>query len=69
MLVKNWTTGEEKECDTRVYSNDMDVLCECPECGKKVPYGNLYNAGDWFEPKGVWRVCICEECMNKIYDK
>ena len=65
MKVKNWTTGEIKECDTMTYCNDMDIIVECPECGKRVTFGSLYNSGDWFEPKGVWRVGICEECAKK----
>ena len=69
MKVVNWNTKEEKEVDTKIYSNDMDVMCECPECGKKVRFGQLYNAGDWYEPKGIWLVGICKECAEKIWER
>lgn len=69
MKVINWRTKEEKEVDNRTYCSDMDKIVECPECGKKVTYGSLYNTGDWFEPKGVWRIGICPECAEKEWER
>lgn len=69
MLVKNFKTGVIKEVDTKVYTNDMDLIVECPQCGKRVKFGDLYNSGDWFEPDGVWRIGICIECAEKEWNR
>lgn len=69
MKAKNYRTGEMKEVDNFVYCTDMDKIVECPECGKKVRYGELYNVGDWFEPSGVWRLGICPECAEKEWER
>jgi hypothetical protein len=65
MIVKNWVTKELKDIDTKVYSNDMEEVVQCPECLKRVKFGELYNTGDWFEPKGIWRIGICEDCAER----
>lgn len=69
MKAKNFRTGEIKEINNLTYCNDMDRIVECPECGKKVRYGKLYNVGEWFEPKGVWRFGICPECAEKEWKR
>lgn len=69
MKAINWRTKEVKEVDNFVYCTDMDKVVECPECGKKVRYGNLYSVGDWFEPNGVWRLGICPECAEKEWER
>ena len=69
MIVNNIVTKELKDIDTKIYSNDMEEVVQCPECLKRVKFGDLYNTGDWFEPKGIWRVGICEECAEKWWRK
>ncbi len=69
MKIVNWKTKEEKECDTKVYSNNMDEIVECPECGKKFRFEQMYNVGDWYEPKFIWNVGICPECAEKHWEK
>lgn len=67
MKIKNFKTGEIKDCDTVTYSDDMSLPVTCPECGKRTTFGNLYNTGDWFNLSGIWRVCICKDCAERIW--
>lgn len=67
MKIKNYKTGEIKECDTTCYCDDMDTPVTCPECGKRTTFGETYNTGDWFTVNGMWRVCICKECAERIW--
>ena len=52
MKIKNWETKEEKDINYKFTSNMKEVV-ECPECGKKIPYGETINCGEWFTTNGV----------------
>jgi hypothetical protein len=67
MIVYNVKTNVKKECDTTTYTEDMERIVECPECGKRYKFGDGINAGNWFNEKTIWRVAICPECAERIW--
>lgn len=67
MIVYNVKTNVKKECDTKTYTEDMERIVECPECGKRYKFGDGINAGNWFNEKTIWRVAVCPECAERIW--
>lgn len=67
MIVFNTKTGVKKECNTIVFTLNMNTPVECPECGKMIRYGDGINAGDWYTENTMWRIGICPKCAEKIW--
>lgn len=66
MKARNYKTQEEKEVDYE-FTDDMEKMTQCPECGKYVTYGEMYNTGEWFTMNGIWRLAVCPDCAKKIW--
>lgn len=60
---------EPIECDTVLFTDNMDLLVECPYCHKKVRLGDTYSEGDFYDISGCWKIPVCEECAKKIWEE
>lgn len=69
MIVYNIKTKEKKQIDNTPYTEDMDRIVECPECGKKHKFGDGIGIGDWFTEDGMWRIDVCPDCAEKYWDE
>ena len=49
----------------RMYSDDMDLVVNCPHCGRKVLYGNGYTSCQIFESNGLFGYAVCPECHER----
>ena len=54
MIVYNTKTKEKKQINNTPYTEDMERIVECPECGKKHRFGDGIAIGDWFTEDGMW---------------
>lgn len=69
MIVYNSKTKETKQINNTPYTEDMDRIVECPECGKKHRFGDGIAIGDWFTEDGMWRIDVCPDCAEKYWDE
>ena len=69
MIVYNIKTKEKKQINNTTYTEDMDRIVECPECGKKHRFGDGIAIGDWFTEDGMWRIDVCPDCAEKYWDE
>lgn len=69
MIVYNSKTKEKKQIDNTPYTEDMEKIVECPECGKKHKFGDGIAIGDWFTEDGMWRIDVCPDCAEKYWDE
>jgi hypothetical protein len=53
-----------KDWNVPLYSNDMDIIVNCPNCGKEIEYGDGYTSKQWQNHIGLG-YSVCEECHNK----
>jgi hypothetical protein len=49
-------------------SEDFDRLVECPSCHKKHKWGEMINCGEYYTVGGIWKIPVCPECAQKIWD-
>lgn len=69
MIAYNIKTKEKKQIDNTTYTDDMDRIVECPQCGKKHKFGDGISIGDWFTENGLWRIGVCPDCAEKYWDE
>lgn len=50
-----------------VYSDNMDEVINCAQCGKQIPFGEGYTSREIFS--GPWGHMVCRECMEKEYGR
>lgn len=53
--------------NSMLYSDNMDVECECAKCGKKMKFGDGYTSDEIYNDSGMFGYCICEDCKNEEY--
>lgn len=59
-IPNNW------KCKT--YSNDMEELVNCPQCGKKIRFGDCYTSLEVHTNFGMG-YAVCEDCYNKEWER
>lgn len=69
MIVYNSKTKEKKQIDNTPYTEDMEKIVECPECGKKHKFGDGIAIGDWLTEDGMWQIDVCPDCAEKYWDE
>ena len=65
--TKTYSAPFEIDCCS-LLSQDMEELVECPSCHKKHKWGEMIYSGDYYTVDGVWKIPVCPECAQKIWD-
>jgi len=62
--LKSYTDRITIPDDERVVINtmDMELPCNCSNCGKEVKYGDTWSSTEWFEESGIWALPVCRDC-------
>lgn len=70
--LKRWNSKKHEyedynvpdEWKVKVYSNDMDEVVSCCQCGKLIKYGEGYTSMEVHTEMG-FGYCVCGECHEE----
>ena len=51
-----------------LYANDMDRLGSCAQCGKKLPFGDMYTSREVHTHMG-FGYGVCSECYDQEWER
>lgn len=57
-------TERPDEWNLVLYSEDMDLVVNCINCGKDLVYGNGFTSQEWHNPFGLG-FPVCEDCYSE----
>ena len=57
-----------KDWKCTVYCEDMDQVINCPQCGKKLKYGETYTSLE-IHSVGGFGYAVCEKCYEKEWKR
>lgn len=71
MILQKWNERKREyepyeipdDWNVRVYSDDMDMIINCPTCGRKLLYGNGYTSMQVHTAAGIGYT-VCHECYE-----
>lgn len=50
------------------YSEDMNQIIACRDCGKEIAYGEAFTSRKHFN-QGGFGFCVCESCYEKEWEE
>lgn len=50
--------------NVKVYSDDVDEIINCADCGKELRYGDAYTSLEIQSKKG-FGYCVCKDCSDR----
>ena len=50
--------------NVKVYSEDVDEIINCADCGKELRYGDAYTSLEIQSRKG-FGYCVCKDCSDR----
>ena len=51
-----------------IYETDMNVIVNCPHCGKKLRFGETYTSKEFHDYVG-FGCGVCEKCHNEELER
>lgn len=48
----------------KIYSEDMNEIVNCANCGKEIKFGNGYTSLRHFSNSGVFGLPVCKDCYH-----
>ena len=75
MLLRRWNYKKREygpyevpdDWNVKTYSNDMDEIINCANCGRKIPFGYGYTSREIHTQLGMG-FSVCEECMEAEWE-
>ena len=52
----------------KTYSDDMEEIINCPNCGKAIKFKDGYTSMEWHTDFGIG-FTVCSECHEKEYKR
>lgn len=50
-----------------LYSNDMNQIIQCVNCGKEIRFGDSYTSRQYHSEMG-FGYCVCDQCYKKEWE-
>jgi hypothetical protein len=50
--------------NVKVYSDDVDEIINCADCGKEIRYGDSYTSLEIQSRRG-FSYCVCKDCSDR----
>ena len=74
MILNKWNYRKHKyepykipdNWNVKTYSEDMDELINCAQCGKKIKFGDGYTSLEVHTNLGIG-YSVCDKCWDKEY--
>lgn len=77
--AQRWVYGETYDQDhyefalvldeATCYSDDMDAMVACAQCGRPVRYGDTYTSKEIHSDGAAWGYAVCEDCYREEWDR
>ena len=77
MKLKKWNVKEHEyedynvpdDWNVKTFSNDMDEIVNCCQCGKKMRYGEGYTSLEVHTPTCGFGYCTCDSCYEEEWKR
>ena len=77
MTLKKWNVKEHEyedynvpdDWNVKTFSNDMDEIVNCCQCGKKMRYGEGYTSLEVHTPTCGFGYCTCDSCYEEEWKR